>query len=116
MFVSRSKAPTIGGRLVYRPLWEGRRGEPQFSPRKASRRILRIAVCNLSCLWNDEYNSKRKYLYGFARSEACLQALDDLEKVKENIKLFKDGKCEYALPFKKPRKICPHKVKLGDEA
>lgn len=44
------------------------------------------------------------------------RALDDLEKVKENIKLFKDGKCEYALPFKKPRKICPHKVKLGDEA
>lgn len=44
------------------------------------------------------------------------RALGDLEKVKENIKLFKDGKCEYALPFKKPRKICPHKVKLGDGA
>ena len=44
------------------------------------------------------------------------RALSDLEKVKENIKLFKDGKCEYALPFKKPRKICPHKVKLGDGA
>ena len=43
-------------------------------------------------------------------------ALGDLEKVKENIKLFKDGKCEYALPLKKPRKICPYKVKLGDEA
>ena len=27
-----------------------------------------------------------------------------------------DGKCEYALPFTKPRKICPHKVKLGDGA
>lgn len=35
------------------------------------------------------------------------RALGDLEKVKENIKLFKDGKCEYALTFKKPRKVKP---------
>ena len=27
-----------------------------------------------------------------------------------------DAAGEYALPFKKPCKICPHKVKLGDEA
>ena len=27
-----------------------------------------------------------------------------------------DAAGEYALPFKKPRKICPRKVKLGDEA
>lgn len=46
---------------------------------------------------------------------AC-KGIGRLKKVQENIKLFKDGKCEYALPFKKPRKICPHKVKLGDEA
>ena len=44
------------------------------------------------------------------------RALSDLEKVKENIKLFKDGKCEYVLPFTKPRKIYPRKVQLGDEA